>query len=449
MKKVLIIDDDRAVCQSISLLLKRSGFAIMSVHTPKEALPTFEQFQPDLVVLDMNFTIDTSGKQGLQLLKAFKKVDKNLPVILITGWATLQLAVEGMKAGAMDFLAKPWDNKHLLNSIKTILTLRENKAPDKNAITDFEHIVGQNDSFLAIIEQAKRIAKTDASVLITGPSGAGKELIAEAIHYQSLRAENPFVKVNLGGLSASLFESELFGHKKGAFTGAHIDRVGRFEMADSGSIFLDEIGELTLDLQVKLLRVLQEKKYEILGSSHTRKTDVRIISATNKNLPELINNGTFREDLFYRINLITLRLPALAERKDDIPLLVNHFIEKSQKMYGIPIIKIRDSAINWLQQQHFSGNIRQLKNLIERTVLLAKDNNLLTKEDFQHNFTPPVLSTKIKLPDVGVVSLEEIEAIMIKKALDFHQNHISKTARSLGITRSALYRRMSKYGLKI
>lgn len=445
MSKILIVDDDRAVCQSISLLLKRSGFDTLVMHGPKDALEAFDNWQPDLVILDMNFTIDTTGKQGLKLLKELKKRNDKIAVILITGWATLQLAVEGMKSGARDFLAKPWDNKHLLSSVKTIIDLKtQNSSPD-GSVTDFDHIVGENEAFLEVIEQAKRIARTDASVLITGPSGSGKELIAEAIHYQSLRAGNNFVKVNLGGLSASLFESELFGHKKGAFTDAHSDRVGRFELADKGSIFLDEIGELELGLQVKLLRVLQEKKFEILGSSQTKTTDARVISATNKDLQEMVNLGTFREDLFYRINLITLRLPPLQERSDDIPLLVNHFIQNLQQLYGIPEIKVKIAALNWLRKQHFPGNIRQLKNLVERAVLLSNDRGTLNVADFEHNFTKPNLNSKINLPDVGVVSLEKMEEIMIRKALKFHQNHISKTARSLGITRNALYRRISKY----
>lgn len=418
-------------------------------HHPREAMATIADFEPDLVILDMNFSIDTSGKQGIRFLKELKASYKELPIILITGWGTLQLAVQGMKLGASDFLTKPWDNKQLLSSIKTILELQQKQnVTSSNNVTDFDHIVGQNKAFLAVIEQAKRIAPTDASVLITGESGTGKELLAEAIHYQSKRAEEAFVKVNLGGLSASLFESELFGHKKGAFTGAHNDRIGRFQKAHQGSIFLDEIGELALNLQVKLLRVLQEKRYEILGDSHTQTTDFRLISATNKNLETMVTQGSFREDLLYRVNLITLQLPSLNSRKDDIPLLVDHFIKKMEKLYGFESINIKNSALTWLQQQHFPGNIRQLKNIVERSVLLAKDKNLVTKADFESSFSNKNQQQAINLPEVGSISLGELERIMIQKALSFHNQHISHTARSLGITRNALYRRMEKYGLK-
>lgn len=449
MKKILIIDDDRAVCISIQLLLNRSGYTTQAVHHPKEAKAAIVDFAPDLVILDMNFSIDTSGKQGLAFLQTIKKEFAHLSVILITGWGTLQLAVKGMKLGASDFLTKPWDNKHLLSSIKTVFDLKQSaKQAPSGAITDFDHIIGQSPAFLQVIEQAKRIAPTDANVLITGESGTGKELLAEAIHYQSKRADHNFVKVNLGGLSASLFESELFGHKKGAFTGAHSDRVGRFEKAHQGSIFLDEIGELPLDLQVKLLRVVQEKKYEVLGSSDTIHIDFRTISATNRDLAEMVSKSQFREDLYYRLNLISLHLPSLNSRKGDIPLLVEHFVQKMQKLYGFDHISTKASALNWLQQQRFPGNIRQLKNIVERTILLANDKSVLTKEDFQLCFENKNQLTTVKLPEVGSISLEELEKIMIQKALSFHNNHISHSARSLGITRNALYRRMEKYGLK-
>ena len=269
---ILIVDDDRTVCTSISLLLKKIGAKCIAVHQPKEVLPALDSFQPDLIILDMNFTIETSGKKGLDILQQIREIQKKTPIILMTGWATVQLAVHGMKMGANDFIAKPWDNKQLLNSVNTLLDLHRTATANNNSPTNFEHIIGEDADFKSILEMAQRVSKTNASVLINGGSGTGKELIAEAIHYASLRQDKPFVKVNLGGISNSLFESEMFGHKKGAYTDAIADRLGRFELADTGTIFLDEIGDLELSSQVKLLRVLQEQTFEPLGSSQSKKS---------------------------------------------------------------------------------------------------------------------------------------------------------------------------------
>ncbi len=449
MQKILIIDDDRAVCSAIGFLLKKSGFETMALHRPNDVLEMIDQFQPDLIILDMNFSIDTTGRQGLKLLREIRAQQISLPIILMTGWATLQLAVEGMKAGAKDFLAKPWDNKQLLSSIKTILQIHGKKSkPAESGPTDFDHIIGKNEEFLAILDRAKTVARTDASVFITGESGTGKEVVAEAIHYNSMRSNQPFVKVNLGGISTSLFESEMFGHKKGAFTDAHNDRKGRFETANTGTIFLDEIGDLNLASQVKLLRVLQEKTFEPLGSSSSIKTDVRVISATNKDLEEMVAKDQFREDLYYRINLITIHLPPLRDRSDDIPLLANYFLDNIKSLYRLPDLEIHKRATDWLEKQSFPGNIRQLKNLVERTALLSIDKKVLDEKAFQANFKEPNLKHKtVNLPDVGVLSLQDLEVKMIEKTLIYHNQNISKTARSLGITRSALYRRLAKHNI--
>ncbi|MEL7121452.1 MAG: sigma-54 dependent transcriptional regulator [Bacteroidota bacterium] len=447
--KILIVDDDRAICASISLLLKRKRYEVHTINHPREIEKKILKVKPDLILLDMNFTIDTSGKQGLKALKLIRSIDIKIPIILMTGWATVELAVQGMKNGASDFIAKPWDNKQMLHSVETLLALNgaTTTSPEEShsSNSDFEKIVGQDPQFKRVIEMAERVSKTNASVLILGESGTGKEVLAEAIHYNSLRADQAFVKVNLGGISESLFESELFGHKKGAFTDAYADRIGRFTKADGGSIFLDEIGDLALSSQVKLLRVLQEKTFEVLGSSQSQKIDVRVISATNKDLEEMIGEGTFREDLFYRINLIKLELPPLRQRQGDIPLLVHRFITQLKEIYARNELRATESALNWLQRQSFPGNIRQLKNLVERAVLLSPD-DLLELKDFQALYqesNKPVA----ELPTVGSLSLEEMEINMIKKALVFHQNNISLTAKSLGITRSALYRRLQKYNI--
>ena len=449
MHKILVIDDDRTVCKSLELLLRKSGYDVKSLSQPAAALDIISERVPDLIILDMNFSIDTSGKQGLALLKKIKEFNPSIIVILITGWATLQLAVKGMKLGAKDFLAKPWDNKHLLSSIETALSLYTGNASKNTDLTAGDHIIGESDSFTEVLELVDKVSSTDASVLISGESGTGKEIIAEAIHQKSKRKDKPFVKVNLGGISTSLFESEMFGHVKGAFTDANADREGRFAKANTGTIFLDEIGDLAPESQVKLLRVLQEKSYEVLGSSQTIKTDVRVISATHKPLEELVSTGEFREDLFYRINLIQIKLPSLNDRREDIPLLVRHFVKNVCSSYEIDKPFITDNALNWLSNQTYSGNIRQLRNIVERTVLLTQDKKDLDIRDFQDNMMQTKRSIdKISLPNIGEMTLDELESSMIKKALAYHNHSISKTARSLGLTRSSLYRRMEKYRIK-
>lgn len=400
----------------------------------------------------MNFTINTSGKQGLTLLKTIREKYPDLLVILMTGWATVQLAVEGMKIGAKDFIAKPWENKHLLASIKSILDLYSTDLSDKidsnSEIGEMPKMIGSDPAFLQVLNMAQQVAATEASVLIMGESGTGKELLAETIHQLSHRKDKPFVKVNLGGISSSLFESEMFGHKKGAFTDAYDDREGRFSVADGGTIFLDEIGELPLQNQVKLLRVLQEKTFEVLGSSKSQRSDFRVVSATNKNLASLVASGAFREDLFYRVNLITIELPSLQNRSSDIPQMAQHFAQQVCHVYQKKAPYISSETLNWLSKQSYPGNIRELKNQVERTLLL----NFNEKEISITHFKKTKLmgsnpETRIKIPEVGSISLAELEISMIKKALNFHNHNISKTARSLGISRSALYRRLDKHNI--
>ncbi|GAB4414786.1 MAG: sigma-54 dependent transcriptional regulator [Bacteroidia bacterium] len=441
----MIVDDDRAVCASLTLLFARAGFEAVAEQDPAAALAQARLRPPDLAVLDMNFTLDTSGRQGLALLRQLRAAHPDLPVILLTGWGTLELAVEGMKAGASDFLTKPWDNTRLLESAHTILQLSESTRKSLPIHERFGQIVGQSDELRQVLAVASRVSRTDASVLILGESGTGKELLAEAIHYASPRAGKPFVKVNLGGISASLFESEMFGHKRGAFTGAVDERVGRFERAEGGTIFLDEIGDLDAASQVKLLRVLQEKTYEKLGSSQPRKANVRIVSATNHNLKERVASGAFREDLFYRINLITLQLPPLRERVGDIPLLVDFYLDNLKTRYDLPQLTITRAAMQWLERQRFPGNIRQLKNLVERAVLIAPG-HVLDREDFRRQYEEDGdREASAPLPRVGDLTLDQLEKQMILKALAFHQGNIQRTARSLGLSRAALYRRLAKY----
>jgi DNA-binding NtrC family response regulator len=449
---ILIIDDDIAVRTSLALLLKIEGYEVSSADEPKQAIVLIKQQTPELIILDLNFSIDTSGKEGMQLLQQIKKINDRIPIILLTGWGTIELAVQGMKLGANDFLNKPWSNDHVIRSIRTLIDLKDKKTEKHSRkqldnLYNFKHIIGEDQKMLEILETIGRVSTTDASILIMGESGTGKELIAEAIHQNSLRANKPFIKVNLGGISTSLFESEMFGHVRGAFTDARFDRVGRFEMANKGTIFLDEIGDLDAGSQVKLLRVLQDRTYEVLGSSRTKTVDVRVVCATNRNLEEMVERGTFREDLLYRINLITVKLPALRERPKDIPLLVEFFINNLKEIYNRTELKVSKDAMKWLQQLPLPGNIRQLKNLVERSVLVSR-RNTLEADDFKLQLElSPGKKGSMQLPEVGTITLDELEIQMIKRAMSFHNNKISRAANALGITRSSLYRRLEKYNI--
>lgn len=449
---ILIIDDDVAVRTSLSLLLEQEGFTTACADGAVAAVSLLKQQTPELIILDLNFSIDTSGNDGMRMLQQIRQMHPDVPVVLITGWGTIQLAVQGMKLGANDFLNKPWNNDHLLQTVRTLLNLHERKVEKHSRnqldkLYDFGQIIGQDPQMLSILETIGRVAATDAPVLITGESGTGKELIAEAIHQNSHRANKPFIKVNLGGISTSLFESEMFGHVRGAFTDARFDRVGRFEMANKGTIFLDEIGDLDAASQVKLLRVLQDRTYEVLGSSRTRTVDVRVVCATNKNLEEMVSLGSFREDLLYRINLISVRLPALRERPRDIPLLVEFFINNLREIYHRPNLAVSKDAMKWLQHLPLPGNIRQLKNIVERSVLVSNKDILETQDFRSQAEMSPAKKGIVQLPQVGSVTLDELEMQMIQKAMEFHKNKVSKAASALGITRSSLYRRLEKFNI--
>ena len=449
---ILIIDDDSAIRTSLGFMLKRAGHEVQSVPGPKEAMAIIREEAPRLILMDMNFSLSTSGEEGLTLLKQVKLFRPDVPVILMTAWGSINLAVQGMRAGAFDFVTKPWNNVALMQRIETALQLSEPNDNNPSTIVknkptvkeDFDRsfIIGQSKALTDVLKVVQRIAKTNASVLITGESGTGKELIAEAIHRNSQRANKPFVKVNLGGISQSLFESEMFGHKKGAFTDAVADRKGRFELADKGTIFLDEIGELDLSCQVKLLRVLQDQTFEPLGDSKPKKVDIRVVSATNANLPQMVQDKTFREDLFYRINLITIHLPALRERREDIPLLAAHFAKKQCEANGLPPVEISQEANDYLASLPFPGNIRELKNLVERTILVST-NNPLQAADFEQQ---PRAAQPTSLDAEGM-TLDEIERTTIEKAYEKYNGNVSQMATALGLTRQALYRRMVKYKL--
>lgn len=450
---ILIIDDDSAVRSSLSFMLKRAGYEAQTVPGPREAMDVVRAEAPSLILMDMNFTLSTTGEEGLTLLKQVKIFRPDVPVILMTAWGSIQLAVQGMQAGAFDFITKPWNNAALLQRIETALELTAVASKDvqeeQSETLNRSHIIGKSQGLTEVLNTVARIARTNASVLITGESGTGKELIAEAIHINSQRVKQPFVKVNLGGISQSLFESEMFGHKKGAFTDATTDRVGRFELANKGTIFLDEIGDLDPSCQVKLLRVLQDQTFEVLGDSRPRKTDIRVVSATNADLRKMVSERTFREDLFYRINLITVKLPSLRERREDIPLLARHFADRQAEINGLPRTEFSADALNFLSRLPYPGNIRELKNLVERTILVS-GKPTLDASDFDAQYLrhdEPVKASDAS--SLAGMTLDEIERQTILQALDRHKGNLSQVAMTLGISRAALYRRLEKFNITV
>lgn len=431
-KTILIVDDDPAIRLSLKTLLRRAGYRPVVAADASEAVDAIRSEAPDMSIIDMNFSRATTGEEGLELLRKARVLAPTMPVILMTAWGSIPLAVEGMKLGAADFISKPWgDNERLLRTIASTLALSDTHTDDDMTF-DRSAIIGSSNALKKVLDTVARVAPTDAPVLILGENGTGKELIARAIHANSVRRRHPFVAVNLGGIPRELFESEMFGHVKGAFTGATADRSGRFDSADRGTIFLDEIGELDAASQVKMLRVLQEHTYEPVGSSVSRTADFRLVAATNADLPARIADGTFREDLYYRINLITLHLPPLRERSDDIPLLARHFLEQYASRTGSPVKEISADAMGALVRFPFPGNIRQLKNIVERAILTGPD-RMIRKADLD-------LSAE-KMTDS---TLAATERMAVEEAMRAAGGNISRAAAMLGISRQALYRRLEK-----
>jgi len=460
-RKILIVDDDPAVRASLALLLSQAGYVTTEADGPEFALSLLARDRFDLALQDMNFSARTSGDEGLNLLRRVKQLHPALPVILITAWGSVPLAVQGMKAGAADFVTKPWSHEQILQSVRTILGVEEMRArtgnqpllsrADLDGRFHFEAIVGEDQNLLRILDVVGRVAATDAPVLITGESGTGKDLIAEAIWRNSRRKSRPLVKVNLAGIPDTLFASEMFGHVKGAFTDAKQDRIGRFEAADQGTIFLDEIGDLDLSSQVKLLRVLQDRSFERVGSSTSRTVDARVISATNRELPAAIESGAFREDLFYRLNLISIHLSPLRERRADIPRIARFCFDNACRQFARTDLALSRSAEDWLAQQMWPGNARQLKQVIERTVLLASAGEITSDDVTLADKMGPAEATESTSPgsrlSAAGMTLDDMEREMIRAALSRFDGHITRAAEALGISRAALYRRMEKYGM--
>jgi len=454
---ILIVDDDPSVTASLALLLKQSGLPSRAVVSPAAALAALAADPFSLVLQDMNYSLATDGDEGLALLERIRERYPHLPVILMTAWGSIPLAVTGMRAGAADFITKPWSNAQVVQTVKTALALAAAPLPppaaaatraELDAAHRFSGIVGVDPRFLRVLELVARVAPTDASILVTGESGTGKELIAEAVHANSPRRDKPFVKVNLGGISSTLFESEMFGHVRGAFTDARADRRGRFEMADGGTIVLDEIGELDLAAQVKLLRVLQDRTYEVLGSSVTRTVDVRVVSSTNRDLLDMVAKGAFREDLFYRLNLIALRVPPLRERPDDVPALAEHFLAEAARRFARTRPTLSPRAVAWLAARPWPGNVRELRQAVERAVLVVDGERL----DAEHFAALAGLESaerrEPELPSPGTMTLDAIEKAMIERCLAHAAGNLTRAAEALGISRTALYRRLQKHGIE-
>lgn len=448
MSHILLVDDDTSITLSLAMLMRRCGYTTARASNEEEALAEVRRSMRekpgiDFIIMDMNYTSSTTGRDGLELLTKIKVLIPDVPVILMTAWGSIPLAVEGMRNGAMDFITKPWDNRDLMSRVNTALSLHSADAGNDmdTAPLDGDNygIIGRSEAITGVLEKIRRVAPTDAAILITGENGTGKELVARAIHTESMRRDHPFVAVNLGGLPRSLFESEMFGHAKGAYTGAERERSGRFEAADGGTIFLDEIGDLDLSCQVKMLRVLQEQTFERLGETTPRKVNLRVICATNVDLVKAVRENRFREDLYYRINIISIHLPALRERREDIPLLVEKFAGGKAEF--------TPDAMALLQSLPYPGNVRQLQNLVNRLVIV-NDSKVITSAMVREAVKTE--STAISEENVSsassgeVLTLEQMERRAITDALERFKGNLSQVAASLGISRQSLYRRMEK-----
>ncbi len=453
--RILVCDDDDAIKSSLDFLLSKAGYEVYCVSKPEDIIKNIRESDFDLILLDMNFSLTIDGEEGIELLRKIKTLKPQTPVILMTAWGSVELAVRGIKSGASDFVTKPWNNIQLLKIIETSIALSGNiRSPvsivlnKKEKMPEFQGIIGQDPKLLEILELIKRVAPTHAPVLITGESGTGKELIASAIHQCSTRKDKPFIKVNLGGIPASLFESEMFGYKKGAFTDAKSDHTGRFEKADNGIIFLDEIGDLDLASQVKLLRVLQDQTFERLGDANSTTVDVRIISATNHNLYAMVEKKSFREDLLYRINLIQIEVPPLRQRKNDISLLADYFVDLAVKIYSLPGKSISDKGKEWLRDQKWPGNVRELKNIVERTVLLTSSNRVEPEDFISALKTGRYPDPKASAHNGAFNTLDDMERTMIIRTIEECGGNLSKSSEKLGISRATLYRKMERHGIQ-
>ena len=453
--RLLVADDQPDVIEALRLLLKAEGYEIETASSPRAVLETVQARELDLVLMDLNYARDTtSGAEGLDLLSRLRDIDPTLPVVVMTAWASLDLAVEVMRRGARDFVAKPWDNARLLAIVRTQVELgsalrRGERLEEENRLLRGDGssasamrpiLVAEAPAMRPVLEMIDRVGPSDAAVLITGDNGSGKGTVALALHSVSARAARPLVTVNAGGLSEGVFESELFGHVKGAFTDARADRVGRFELADGGTLFLDEIANVPPGLQSKLLRVVETGEFERVGSSRTRRVDVRILSATNADLHAEVAAGRFRQDLLFRLNTIEIRMPPLRDRRPDIPPLAHHFLRQHAQRYRKRVTGFEPAALEALLAHPWPGNVRELDHAVERAVLMTQAPQVRAI-DLGLRAAP---EDSRRLDDM---SLEEVESFLIKKALGRFDGNVSRAAEALGLSRSALYRRLQRYGL--
>ena len=447
--RILAADDQQHILEAIELLLKPQGYKVDVVRSPELARDALASSSYDAVLIDLNYTRDTtSGQEGLGLLSEIVAMDSTLPVIVMTAWGNVDLAVEAMRRGARDFIQKPWENERLLSILRTQVELhcalqRAERLAAENRLLSVPgrpEFIATAPSMMPVLEAITRFAPSDANVLITGEHGTGKEIVARTIHVLSPRASRQLVAVNTGGLAEGVFESELFGHVKGAFTDARTDRIGRFELADGGTIFLDEIGNVPMRQQPKLLRVLESGEIERVGSSRSKRIDVRLISATNSDLQAACQAGQFREDLLFRLNTVEIHLPPLRERREDIPVLALHFLSHYASRYRRAIRGFDPAALQSLMQYSWPGNVRELEHTLERSVLMCRSEQI----------QPADLGLGLQRPqaqNLEELSLESVETILIRKALQRFHGNVSQAAEALGLSRGALYRRMEKYGL--
>ena len=449
---ILIADDEPSVCSALRLFIKSESWTCVTVNTPAAALAAVKAQDFALVLTDLNFQLDTtSGNEGIQLIQSLRALDNELPIIAMTGWGSIDIAVAAMRHGADDFIEKPWDNTRLASSVRNLLALGKSRRNSsrlaqenallKSAQARSPQWIAQSPAMQTVMKTVQAVAGSDVNILITGENGTGKTQIAELIHRQSKRASQSFVSINMGAIPETIFESELFGHVKGAFTDARDNRIGRFELADRGTLFLDEIGNIALSQQAKLLHVLENGRYEKLGSSKTQQADVRVISATNADLTQLIQYGQFRKDLLYRLNSVTIELPPLRQRQDDIAPLTAQALQHYTQKYQKNAMTLADDALAALQHYDWPGNIRELSHVIERAVLLSQHNTLHAGDlNLQTSVTPAVTAAT-------EMNLEQVEKELIVNALRQHDGNALAAAKALGLSRSAFYRRLEKFGL--
>jgi len=452
--KILIADDQPDVLAALRLLLKAEHYEIQTASSPKGVLNAVDSQELDVVLMDLNYARDTtSGSEGLDLLNKIRAVDPTLPVVVMTAWGSVDLAVEAMRRGARDFIQKPWDNARLLTVLRTQVALAqalrrgqrleaENIALRDSGANGSPRIIAESPAMKNVLNLVQRIGPADANVLITGENGTGKEVIARALHAISARSSKPLVSLNAGALAEGVFESELFGHVRGAFTDAKADRAGRFELADGGTLFLDEIANVPLYLQPKLLRVLETGEFERVGSSKSQKVDVRVLSATNADLDTEVSQGRFRQDLLFRLNTVEVHLPPLGKRREDILPLAEHFLRQHREHYRRLIEGFSPEAVDALRQHSWPGNVRELDHVVERAVLMASGNTISAFDLALRSAGDASVSARLE-----ELSLEEVERLLISKALSRFDGNANRAAEALGLSRSALYRRLQKYGL--